>query len=1301
MSRVNIESLLNIESPVPSANITPVAPNFVEQKVVGGQIQLGQAAQQVGPSSEAAMYGALAEIAGGTAKGIDNFAKITSQIEKSKIEKAELIFNEVDADESLDPEAKTDKFDELTKDIYTPILGDNWRTSLSNRKAKQWLSTPARNAYEETRYNRELGLFRNRPENQGSLDTPEVIDRFEQEYSAKYPSSRENDWFKRTRANTVAGVSVNKGKRLVLDFKSLLVQMYDVPTKEEFSEFVLNQSNPEIQRQFAERFPKFSELMPKLTVGGGPNMVYQAIYDDLKGSFIDPEIQARNIPPSVLEAITPEIDTLVTSKVSELMTLHFEENVIREAQSAVTGVMSAASTFQRTRNVQTYLNDLIAPLSSINAKERYNYLMALVPSIYETLLTSPEFATLPYYQQVEKLNEELTNWYNTPVIINNQEIKANKAKFDQILEKTLGNEVNFESWLDSVITPLNTTPDSPGQKALKGQVDLAVANLDNASRILGLPGLTNKDYFIKETERKLEQLLGLPSDVISKFNSLLESDDWELGYAAQQPFIQDFYNGLTETEKLELDRRGFAKGNLDLLTRVLSKYADFKYSQVGRGSAAKALTGLPSPGASDSVIFGKFFNGSDSTFRSTIPWLMSLNPNEQREVIGNNPELQRQLQVIQAEDLAFRRITDETRKYLLSAIETAKDQPDSPEKEQTLRYLNDTLGRIPIATPLYEFARGETGFNPTGANFVTVVSPENFVLQDRAFLDDNNNLNDTGIRHYMRLEYLASRFTQLPGTEEETKFFEEFKEMLKQLGSQNFTEVARDNPMLIYGIAAVLSGIRKGDPSGTFSSYVAGSGSELTNLLGAMVQQAASYSGGLLYTLNPPDTSVSIKQTIDTVGTFLDLATSPLSNAGYGKMNPLVPSGFSTPNSYPLSRLDEVKNLQVGLTELGGENKYLQPGVLTILAERFNFQRSTGTPIEILRDSIAGLVRDINITDGSVYLADSKGVLTEYEWKDLSAEQQTQYYLTEFFRRAPDTGAPFLASWLQQVVEQPGLFRNPELFVTTGKYLVDVSPMATQSNRQTSNLRRHTENNFTISNSGSFINNSRSVPDAENPNHRRSVLLDLAKGLRGTEATVLLAPDNKPWYSNGQEFTANGNTYLIGETTNEGQFIVESLLSQEPNYNQYKFWVQTLGGTPVNETQFNSLVLNQTTTEQSSIPLFSMPGVIDFRRPIGFEKRTPSLPEIIVQLNPQQGTKLLSGTDSQGNYKVNLTVREGGRLFFEIGKEAYPVPNNINEVFIKPGKDYANKRDLDNRRNTTEYLRQRWLKFQKQFKPTK
>jgi hypothetical protein len=1299
MSRVNIESLLNIESPVPSANITPVAPNFVEQRIIGGQVQLGQAAQQIGPSSEAAMYGALAEIAGGTAKGIDNFAKITSQIEKSKIEKAEQIFDQIDSDENLDPEAKTDRFDELTKDIYTPVLGDSWRTSLSNRKAKQWLSTPARNAYEETRYNRELGLFRNRPENQGSLDTPEVIDRFEQEYGAKYPSSRENDWFKRTRANTVAGVSVNKGKRLVLDFKSLLVQMYDVPTKEEFSEFLLNQSNPEIQKQFAERFPKFSELMPKLTVGGGPNMVYQAIYDDLKGSFLDPEVQGRNIPPSVLEAITPEIDILITGKVSELMTLHFSENVIREAQNAVTGVISASSAFQTTRNVQTYLNDLIGPLSSIDAKERYSYLGSLVPSIYETLTQSPEFASLPYYKQIEKVTEELNAWYNTTTVINSQEIKINKAKFDQILEKTLGSKTTFESWSNSMIMSLNAVPGSPGQKALEGQVDQTVSDLDNATRIIGLPGLTNQNIFIKDVETRLEKLLGLPNDVIAKFNSLIESEDSDLGFYSQQSFILEFYNDLTPDQKVELDRRGFAKGNLSLLTKVLSKYADFKYSQVGRGSAAKALTGLPPVGATNAVIFGKFFNSSDSTFRSTIPWLLSLNPNEQVTVLSTNPELSRQVQLMQGEDRAFQGMLGERRKYISEAIKTVENQPSSPEKEQSLAYLNDTLSRLPKSIPLFQLDRNETGYNPMGANFTTIVSPENFVVQGKAFLNPDNSLNDSGLRHYMRLEYLASRFAQMPSTEEKTKFFQEFETMLRQLGNKNFVDVAKENPMLIYGISSVLSGIRSGDPSGTFSSYVSGSGSELTNLLGAMIQQAASYNGGMLYTVTPTEPTDIMRQRIDTVGAFLDVATSPLAKDGYGNMSPLVETGVPR-MAYGSPRLGEIDNIQTALTGVRGESKYLMPGVLTSLAREFNF-KGQGTEIEIFRDALSYLVPDINIRGGAVYLKTETGERIRKDWTELNAEQQAQYYLTKFFERSPDKAAPFLASWLQQVVEQPEIFRDPALFTATGRYLVNATPMATQSNRQSANVRRHTENNYFVDSDGTFVNNSRMVLDAENPDHRREVLFNLAEGLRGTKATVLLAPDNKPWYSPGKEFAVNGNTYLVGETTNEGQFIVESLLSQEPNYNQYKFWIQTLGGTPVSENQFNTVVSNQTREEQNSIPLFYTPGLIDFRKPVGFEKRTPSLPEILVQLNPQQGTKLLTGTDSQGSYKVNLTVRENGKLFFEIGKEAYPVPDNIREVFINPNKDYSNKEELDARRRTTEYLRQRWLKFQKQFKPTK
>ena len=54
MSRANIESLLRLQQVQP--NVEPIAlqPQFLSSEVSGGQIQLGQAQQQIGPTAEMA-----------------------------------------------------------------------------------------------------------------------------------------------------------------------------------------------------------------------------------------------------------------------------------------------------------------------------------------------------------------------------------------------------------------------------------------------------------------------------------------------------------------------------------------------------------------------------------------------------------------------------------------------------------------------------------------------------------------------------------------------------------------------------------------------------------------------------------------------------------------------------------------------------------------------------------------------------------------------------------------------------------------------------------------------------------------------------------------------------------------------------------------------------------------------------------------------------------------------------------------------------------------------------------------------
>lgn len=1310
---MNTQGLLNFQTPGLSANVTPSAPQFIEQKLIGGQVQIGQPAQQIGPSSEAAMYGALAEIAQGTAKGLDNFGRISSMIEKNKIEKAKLAFDEIDAMEDLDPEAKVEEFDKRTKDIYTPILGEDWRKELTNRSNKQWLSTPARNAYEEMRYNKALGEWRNRPENQGGLDTPEEIDRFQQEYAFRYPSANFNDWFKRERGTTVAGVSINKGKRLVLDFKTLLDTMYDVPTKEEFAEYTLNSSNPAIQKQFEEKFPKFLELMGTLNIAGGPEVVYETIYNHIKGSYLDTELSGRQIPPSVVEAILPELDSLVTGKVSQFMSLHFEESAIKQAQAATTGVIMADASFQNKKDIKSYLDEFIDPVSAIGLKERSSFIYALVPQILTTKQDQPAFARLPFYKQVEQIRTEIITWYQSKDAQGNS---VNKQKFDKLLKGTFGEGITFDSWLNGITGTLASS--DTGKTIVKTQTDRVINDLNLGKTILELPGLTNPEYFINERERQLSELLGIPKEIVEQFNTLVESDDDELGRFVNNATIEEFYNNLTDAQKAELSQRGFSENNLEQLTRVLSAYADMKYTSVGKGSSgSKEITGIPDAGALGHVIRSRAINPNDETFRATVLHFLKLPPKEQAEIAARAPHFYHQVQLLQTENTAFNTLIREKRETLVKTIEQVQNDPTLPESEKKpiIDYLNQSLAILPQA-PIGLYNLKDNYGNPIP---LKVVSPTGFAAQGKAFLTEStpgspaNQLNQNGIEHYLRIEYFASRLAQeQQPTPERTAFFNEFEQLLKQVGSSNFAEVSRDNPMLIYSIAAVLSGIRKGDPTGQISSYVSGMDSELTKMLGVLISGAADYNGGVLYSLNTQDENHPMNRRIKTLGAFLDVTTGPLAQNGYGGSNELLPREYGI--SKPADRLQEISSVKIGLVQKTGQNSYRDPRVIQNLANVFNFGTSTGqTNSEAFRDAISNLFPDIKVPAGSqVFLTDVNGATVAYDWNSLNPEQQAQYYLTHFFERTGDTGVKFIASWLQEIEQNPQVFQDPNLFSSAGRYIVTELPMAVSGQRQSSITQYHTENNVTIGTqerfawnwfgtvnpSQTFSHRPERVVDAKN--YRRAELFDLAQGLRGTSANVLNQDATIPWATVGSEFTVGDATYLIGETTTESRFIVESLLSQEPNYQQYSFWVKTLGGQPVNETEFNRVV----TETSKNNPLLRPP-----MRDVGLPRETrliknvdldvvkAPLAAVMLRLNPTEGSKLLD-TDLNGNYHLGLSV-DNGLLQVEIGKQRYTLPGNLKEVYLKPGQ-YTNENDLTRRRNYTEYLRQEWLKLQRTHKVT-
>jgi hypothetical protein len=195
MSQMNSsDNPFSLKRIAPNTEINATQPNYKSAQLSGGQIQLGQTAQQVAATGDAAMYAGLAEIAGGIGKAIDTFADIGKRVDEEKINIVQMNFDKLDNDPNLTPEEKQNQLDASMKDVWTPVLGDSWKEKLSLSVKKKWLSDEARNTFEQTRYTKELSSFLDR--NQTRTDSPELIQQFNKEYSSKFPTAKYNDWFK-------------------------------------------------------------------------------------------------------------------------------------------------------------------------------------------------------------------------------------------------------------------------------------------------------------------------------------------------------------------------------------------------------------------------------------------------------------------------------------------------------------------------------------------------------------------------------------------------------------------------------------------------------------------------------------------------------------------------------------------------------------------------------------------------------------------------------------------------------------------------------------------------------------------------------------------------------------------------------------------------------------------------------------------------------------------------------------------------------------------------------------------------
>lgn len=328
MSRMNIQNLLKIGEPQELRSPSPGSPGYKESSFRGGQFQVGGPRQQIGPSAEESMYGALAEVAGGVKKGIDIFTDIRTRIEKTEIEKARAKFKEIYSGEYVEegqdpdtatrqfrtPEEKLSEWNSYIKDVWTPLLGSTWIDEINLEAYTAFGSREAQEKFEADRYARESYLFFTDSKNKLTLNQNSSVAKmqFDAYYLDKYPSAAGNFWFKAKQQENLSQYQ-NEEDNLALESLPLsLADILSIPSPEIAAQ-IASGSGAESQTLQARFGSFYTEIFPIVRKMEDQRDIYATLYNYYYKHLI--EENPKQYQPHTLVALQRALPKVIQQQV--------------------------------------------------------------------------------------------------------------------------------------------------------------------------------------------------------------------------------------------------------------------------------------------------------------------------------------------------------------------------------------------------------------------------------------------------------------------------------------------------------------------------------------------------------------------------------------------------------------------------------------------------------------------------------------------------------------------------------------------------------------------------------------------------------------------------------------------------------------------------------------------------------------------------------------------------------------------------------------------------------------------------
>jgi len=1263
MSQVNIESLLQMQPIQPNVSPVQIQADYRTSQFSGGQIQLGQAAQQIGPSSEAAMFGALAEIAGGVGKGIDIFSSISSSIEKEKVNKAETYFDEISTKEDLTPDQKQNLWDEYLRDVYTPITGETWKSRLNNQMAKQWTSTQARNQYESQRYEKDYNEWKRKPENIGRPETNELIQEFNTLYATQYPSSNNNDWFTQLTTKVNTSIDLDNAKQAAIDFEDSLLMTYRSPSKEELDAYN-NSTNMEFNVNFETSYKTYFELKSKLETIKDFKQQYELVLLHMKENVLTPA-QATMTAPQY-KMIAERIDQIAMGKTKEIVASVNAGNITKLQQSSNLNIAANEINFETKKNIPDFLDNWTRNVGNIEPQNRFLQTANLLGTLWSGYEsgeneTSTRFRALPLDQQIKFIEDQFRNWYQT-----------NKDKFKTV---TGLSDTQVENMIESSKFMI-INDDKRGGKFVAqtySGINEATARLKTMSAVI-----PDTDKALSEYEQNMANIFGIS---VKSFQGLtVERTQTGINLTPTKQTYEWFKDLPPEEQKILTDR-GFTAKNFTLLEDFRTKYTDLLQTLLGGKGSSTGTSGDKLPvkisSFTDGQLLGKVLGSPEvRALADTI----ARTPPEVLQESGSFAESARLESARYQVESQFKAFAGNLYEATSKVIESNTD-PDTPLMDNP-------------------YPANFDYFYENGVMITETPSASRFLSGRQSYLDNSNSLTDAGKREYLRLRFTAQQFNSIQGgnSAEKNEFAQDAKSLMLRIGQVGIKRIMDEDPASFYAAAAIFSGLA--DSGGvTEASTFFGEDSEIMKATAALVVNASNTAGGIL-DLSPVDDpvrdgrKVKAQKHIEQFGLAMDLYFTSTAKKGAGTMNPLIPGKFNQAESINAV----VGNFFTGITTSGpndlrseeGTNAFIQK--LNLRGSTSDATKTTAEFGQALWEVTGRKLPKLNETNSALYVLvpdPNGGSPVSKQWTNMETWEKVNYYLTSLYSTNPDNVTSLFTGWFRMAQDNKnqGLMTVDLFKGTAGFLLKDVLEAKTLPGLTQPRLPRYQQTNFSTRNlpeyrfgfplfgktAGEQILETELVPDGLKV--KRGDLFNEALNASRSRYVVNSQPVEHSWSSPGnfesrviavpqRDGTTKYKTerILIGEVTKEDHFVIDTYLTQPmtlkrddvPNtsssYEYYRRWAEMVGKTPVSEGMFNQYVKENTkSVGYGPVAYGSLaPGTTKSNIP-GVDPETLVYPSLYQVMSALHKVDL---TDENRSIRVDSS----GNMYFDIGKKSYMVP---------------------------------------------